>query len=98
MSRVAVASLMHESNSFNPVMTPLGDFTIHPRSTELWAQSNTEVAGFLEAAASLGVDVLPAFYALATPSGPVEQKAYETLVDCLLTNVASCGPVDGVYL
>jgi microcystin degradation protein MlrC len=96
MSRVAVASLMHESNSFNPVPTLLSDFTIEERSVELWSRTNTEVAGFLQAATEL--ECIPVFSAWAVPSGPVEEQAYETLLDGLLKNLASCGRIDGVYL
>ena len=39
--RVATASLMHESNSFNPVVTSLSDFRILPRSVNEWSNSNT---------------------------------------------------------
>jgi microcystin degradation protein MlrC len=93
MSRVAVASLMHESNSFNSALTPLSDFTIEERSTDLWSRSNTEVAGFLQA---VEADVAPVFSAFATPSGVVEERAYEMLLDDLLSNIP--GGVDGLYL
>ena len=93
MSSVAVASLMHESNSFNRVPTRLSDFTVEEPSTDLWSRSNTELAGFLGAVQE---DVVPVFSAGATPSGVVEEKAYETLVKRLIDRIPA--RLDGMYL
>lgn len=98
MPTVAVATVMHESNSFNPVLTPIEDFHVQPRDLELWAQGNTEVAGFLAGSKAQGLEPIPIVAASATPSGPVQESAYETLVDGLLSNLDSGGPFDGVYL
>jgi microcystin degradation protein MlrC len=98
MPAVAVASIMHESNSFNPALTPIEDFQVKERSLDIWGQGSTEVAGFLAAAGSNDLQPLPVLFAGATPSGPVQEAAYEKLVECLLTNLESCGPLDGVYL
>ncbi|MEJ7608928.1 MAG: M81 family metallopeptidase, partial [Bryobacteraceae bacterium] len=93
-----MASVMHESNSFNPVLTPLEDFQIHDRSLALWGSSNTELAGFIEAASASGLECTPGFYATATPGGVVEERAFETLVDRLLQGIAAAGSVEGVFL
>ena len=98
MPTVAVASLMHESNSFNPTLTPLEDFRLLPRDTVAWSQDNTELAGFVIEAKKLDVDTVPVFAAAAIPSGPVAEAAFENLVHELLTNLAVGGPYDGVYL
>lgn len=98
MARVAVASLMHESNSFNPVTTPQGEFRLRDHSLDNWRHTNTEMAGFIGEAERLGIESVPAFYATATPGGAVEEQAFESLVDCLLTSIAAAGSVDGVYL
>ncbi|HYO82667.1 MAG TPA: M81 family metallopeptidase [Bryobacteraceae bacterium] len=98
MPRVAVASLMHESNSFNPTTTPLDEFRIEATDLDLWAKGHTEVAGFLEAARGHGLEPIPIFAASATPSGPVEDHAYEALVQALLISLNSNGPYDGIYV
>jgi microcystin degradation protein MlrC len=98
MPRVAVASLMHESNSFNPALTPLADFRIAPASIDGWNQGSTELAGFLSEAPSQGIEPVAVFAAIATPSGPVAEEAFESLLQQLLGNLSACGPVDGVYL
>jgi microcystin degradation protein MlrC len=91
MPKVAVASVMHESNSFNSVLTRLDDF----RTGLEWFAGNTEVAGFLE---ETSFDIAPAFFATATPGGPVEEDAYEKLVDSTLERIQAAGAVDGVFL
>lgn len=98
MPKVAVASLMHESNSFNPALTPLEDFRIEERSLEHWSQGNTELAGFIHEAIAQGLDCVPVFAASATPSGELQQSAYETLTGCLLDNLRAAQPFDAVYL
>ncbi|HUS05495.1 MAG TPA: M81 family metallopeptidase [Bryobacteraceae bacterium] len=98
MAKVAVASVMHESNSFNPVLTPLEEFRVQEPSLATWGRDSTEVAGFLEEAKSLGMESVPAFYATATPGGAVEERAFELLSDSLLKGIAAAGSSDGVYL
>jgi microcystin degradation protein MlrC len=98
MPTVAVASLMHESNSFNPAHTPIEEFHVEERCLERWAQGSTEVAGFLKGAEACGLRSVPVFYAVATPGGPVQESAYEKLVGCLLSSLAASAPYDGVYL
>ncbi len=98
MPTVAVATLMHESNSFNPALTRLEEFRIEKRDLEGWSQGNTEVAGFLNGAKTHELRCVPVFAATATPSGPVAESAFETLVDCLIKNLSAGGPYDGVYL
>jgi microcystin degradation protein MlrC len=98
MPTVAVATLMHESNSFNPALTPIEEFRVEERILDKWSQGSTEVAGFLHAAAVLDLKPVPIFSAAATPSGPVEESAFEKLIGCLLSNLAASGPYDGVYL
>jgi microcystin degradation protein MlrC len=98
MPTVAVASLMHESNSFNPTLTPLADFHILPLDIAAWSQDNTELAGFVIEAKRLDVHTVPVLAAAATPSGPVEEAAFEDLVHRLVTNLTAGGPYEGVYL
>ena len=68
--------LMHESNSFNPALTPIEDFRIEDRNLDTWSRSNTELAGFLAGAAASGLTPVPLLNASATPSGPVQADAY----------------------
>lgn len=96
--RVAAAALMHESNSFNSKLTAYTDFRVLPSSIAAWSDGNSELAGFVSAAPSHGMEVVPVFAAAATPSGPVAEAAYEELLRILLQNLQEAGPLDAVYL
>lgn len=101
--RVAVASIMHESNSFNAAPTTLGDFHFRGEADSAgklrdWATGNSEVAGFLEEGARAGFELLPGIYAQATPAGPVAADAFETLTARLNESISTMGAVDGILL
>ena len=100
---VAIGSIMHESNSFNPAKTRLADFHFR-QETDVdatlrnWSAGNTEVAGMLEEATRAGFQLRPAIYAAATPRGPVDAEAFEELCARLLTSFKNAMPLDGVLL
>ncbi len=93
---VAIGSIMHESNSFNPAKTRLADFHFYEESS--WSAGNTEVAGMIEEAARAGFELRPAIYASATPRGPVDAEAFEELCARLLASFQRAMPLDGVLL
>jgi microcystin degradation protein MlrC len=76
MTRVLLAEIMHETNTFNRIATVKADF-----ETRYWhegleqarvlADTNTEIAGFLEAAGRYGWDMAVPLAASASPSGPM---------------------------
>lgn len=100
---VAVGSIMHESNSFNPEPTVLGDFHFRHENDSAktllnWSAGDTEVAGILEESARADFQVYPTIYASATPKGPVAADAFEELCRLLLASLSGAGPLDGVLL
>ncbi len=102
-SKIAIGSIMHESNSFNSEKTGLSDF--HCRTGEdaaatfqEWAIGNSEVAGFIEEGERLGFDFVPAVYASATPKGPVTADAFEELTAQLVRPVRERKDLDGMLL
>ena len=99
---MAVAALMHESNSFNPAPTTLADFKVElpAPGTDLiatWAKNMNEVAGFI-ARSQNDFTLVPLLYANATPKGAVTREAFETLTGHLLAGLKKAAPLDGVYL
>ena len=46
--KIAIGSIMHESNSFNAEPTTLADFRMREPTLSDWATGNSEVAGFIE--------------------------------------------------
>lgn len=98
---VAVGSIMHESNSFNPAVTGLDDFRfieVGAGIGDRWAKGNTEVAGFIEGGREAGFDLRPTLWASATPKGPVTREAFETLTAELIARIRALGKIDAVYL
>src|SRR6185436_12107630 len=83
--RIAVAGISHESNSFFPSKTTLADFgsTAQLSADEFLRQrgnDNSTVAGYIEGARKFGLDLYPTLVVTAKPKGPVEAKAFETLM------------------
>jgi microcystin degradation protein MlrC len=98
--RVGVVALLHESNTFASVTTPLRKFeedlliTGEPVRERL-AGTHHEVGGFFEQLAEDRIEAVPVFAARATPSGTIERKAAGSLVKMLLDAVRRAGPLDG---
>jgi microcystin degradation protein MlrC len=98
---VAVGSIMHESNSFNPSATTLDDFTfVDPGAGigDQWAKGSTEMAGFIEGGAEAGFDMRPTIYVRATPKGAVTRDAFERLTGELIAKIKAIGKIDAVFL
>jgi microcystin degradation protein MlrC len=89
--RVALGGIAHESNTFSPLPTSIGDFKI-VRDGELLKD---EVARFL---IGEGVEVIPTIYAWALPSGVVSKKAFLRLEDELIKALEDIDNLDGVCL
>ena len=102
--KIAIGSIMHESNSFNTEPTSLSDFRFRQgpdvkATLADWATGNSEVAGFIEEGARVGFDLIPTIYAAATPKGPVTSDAFEELTAQLIRSVREkLSGLDGVLL
>ncbi|SFI80893.1 Microcystin degradation protein MlrC, contains DUF1485 domain [Paenibacillus sp. UNC496MF] len=98
--RIAVAGLMHETNTFTALRTGLGDFTVAEGSAvhgvARW--KGTVFAGALETLAGLGAEPVPVYFARALPSGQIEAEAFEAMCRGIVDGIAGCGPLDGVCL
>lgn len=101
--KIAVGSIMHESNSFNAEPTTLSDFRLRcgpDDETTLrdWATGHSEVAGIVEEGSKTGFDLIPTIYANATPKGPVTAEAFEELTGRLVRSLEAINNLDGVLL
>jgi microcystin degradation protein MlrC len=98
--KIAIAGILHESNSFSSVKTQHGDFNIR-RGSEIikeWKLSNHEVAGFIEGAEKYDFEMVPTMVAQATPSGPVTDAALNELTAELINRLKEAAPFDAVLL
>lgn len=99
--RIVIAQLKHETNTFSPLATPLERFTqARPwqgrEAYEALKGTGTATGAFIDLAEGAGAEIALPVAAQAAASGPVEQRAYETLVGPIVEAVA--GGCDAVLL
>ncbi|GIF53425.1 microcystin degradation protein MlrC [Asanoa ferruginea] len=101
--RVAVASIIQETNTFSPQPSAMDDFT----SQGLWVGAaaagrsegtNTEIAGALARLAEEGVEGVAIVRAWAMSGGVLEEAALRHLRALLVDNLVAAGPVDALVL
>ncbi len=100
--RIGIAGIMHESNTFASAITDRGRFlegslTRGEDLIRTWRDAHHEVGGFLEGAASLGLEAVPLVMAWATPGGPVTDEVLDEVVAEILAGVRK-ERVDGLLL
>ena len=101
--RVAVGSLMQETNTFVPFSTTLETFAAHyvRRGREVidgYGAARVEVPAFLAVLAEADIEAVPLIAAHALSGGPVTRAAFETLLGEMIEDLRAAGPVDGVLL
>ena len=106
--RIAIAGFQHETNSFGYGTACLPEFEMAdswPALVEGDAVRhgtlglNLPIAGFIEAAeASAEIELHPVLWCAAEPSGPVTDRAFETITARILDNIGKATPLDGLYL
>lgn len=99
--RIAIASLMHESNTFASHPTTLADFRVFrgAEMVERYKPTFHEVAGYIAGSEEYDFELAPLLAADATPAGKVTIEAFETLVSELLDRLrAELPTIDGVLL
>lgn len=96
-TRVGVASIQHESNSFAPGVTDLESFRFVEDLDSL-VGTNTEMAGAVAALTERGAVPRALLHAHALPSAPLSAEAARELVVRLDSAVRSQGPLDALVL
>lgn len=105
--RIASGGITHETNTFASQPTTLEDFVRDsggdPDFPEeaiagRYGGSATIHGGYLEAAESRGVELVPTLQAHATPGGLVQESAYQHLKSMLIERLRDAFPIDGVVL
>src|ERR671923_3071366 len=96
--RIVIASMMHETNTFSPVPTPLTSF--RPLRGEAaiaeFEHTNTQLGGFLDVARGMGAESVVPLAANAHPSGYVERRAYEDMCEAIIGGIR--GGCDAAFL
>jgi microcystin degradation protein MlrC len=102
--RVLTGQLMHETNTFATVVTDIAAFErlICCRGeTEILdhlADTNTETAGYIDAAQAHGWELIHTVAAIANPQGMVTDEAFEHFVGLITQGLEEAGTVDGIAL
>ncbi|MFB9294268.1 M81 family metallopeptidase [Persicitalea jodogahamensis] len=99
--RVALLGIYHETNTFIDVATTLDDF-----KNGYWLERDAiraeyqgahhEISGVIEVIdASPDVDLVPVFYAMATPGGIISDETYEAIRFHMMAMLDDVLPVEG---
>ncbi len=94
MTRVVVAEMSHETNTFSPVITDLARFSRGPAPPEgqaaidIYRGTATCLGGYLAVCEEHGFDVVLPIAAGAPPSGPVEDEAFEYICERIVRAVS----------
>ena len=101
--RVAMGGISHETNTFCRGESTLANF-----QERAWAEGEemiernrgvrNYIGGIIDAAEQQGIDIVPTFFASATPSATISADTYATLRGNLLSAMSAAGAVDAVCL
>ncbi len=98
-NRILVAQLSHETNTFSPVVTNLARFASGATSTRVelplegaaaldtFRGTASPLGGYIKVCENAGHEILLPVAAGAAPSGPVEDEAYEYIVEKILSGL-----------
>jgi microcystin degradation protein MlrC len=101
--RIAIGSLMQETNTFLPVPTDMAAFeAVYVRRGETmfseFGAARVEVTGMRDVLAEAGATPIPLLAAFAGSGGAVSRAAFEALLGEMLARLRDAGPVDGVLM
>ncbi len=90
--KIVIAMMMHETNTFSPVPTPLASFGARgplagAAAIAEFTGTNTQLGGFLQIAQEIGAEITVPMAASAHPSGYVAKAAYETMCDAIVGEI-----------
>ena len=84
--KLVIAQMKHETNTYSPVPTPLARFAtgtaVPPEgdaAVAAYRGTGSAIAAFIDLAEAAGADYTVAIAAAASPSGPVDNAAFETI-------------------
>lgn len=102
MKRVLIASMQHESNSFNPITAGADDFVVY-RGDEIYRHlgANNPVAGIVDVLREQDFAIVPAVFISAVPNGEVDRDFYLKMKAELLEKARQEEekmPLDGICL
>lgn len=99
-SRIGVATISQESNSFAPGETDVDAFTLTrgDEAAALVRGTNSEMAGAMLALEQAGLIGVPLLHVWALPAAPLTETALAQLIELLHDSLTANRPLDGVVL
>src|SRR5258708_4751928 len=96
--KLVLAMMMHETNTFSPVPTPLASFRPlqGEAAIEEFKDTTSQLGGFLHVAREAGAEIVLPVAGGAHASGYVERAAYEDMAEAIVGAVR--GGCDAVFL
>lgn len=99
--KIVIAMMMHETNTFSPVPTPLASFgpggpMSGPAAIAEAEGTNTTIGGFIKVARRIGAEIAVPLAGGAHPSGYVQKDAYERICAAILEGIGK--GCDAVFL
>ncbi len=95
--RVGIAMMSHETNTFSPVVTDLARFSgghAHPRAgpaaVATYRGTASCLGGYIKVCEALGMEINMSIAAGASPSGPVEDDAFEYMCRHIVAVAQDC--------
>ncbi len=107
--KIAIAGFQHETNSFAGTVAVRGDFDAPggwppfcrgEDMARIISGAGTPASGAMAAASVAGADIVPLLWCMSLPSGPVEEAAFEDIVNeiCDRFAAALAGGASALYL
>jgi microcystin degradation protein MlrC len=98
--QVAIARISHETNTFSAVKTALEDYDpcYGEDVLQVYGGTRTEVGGFIDVLRAKGVEIVPTIAASATPSGPINRRDFEGMLESVVQGIHGAERVEGVLL
>lgn len=99
MTRVAIAGIVHETNTYCHTTTDAKQFRAL-RGEKFFRMRGTEttIGGAIDECERRGFEVVPIMVANAQPSGTIEEAVYEDFKQEILESLADQMPLDGILL
>ena len=97
MTTLAIAGIMHESNTFSDTPTDAAAFSQTHASGMIkrWGEAHHEISGFIQGATEFDYTIYPTFMATAIPAGPVTDDVFDRMTEILIQHLKSAPKHEG---
>ena len=100
MTTLAIAGIMHESNTFSDTPTDAAAFSQTHASNmiKVWGEAHHEISGFIQGATQHDYTIYPTLMAAAMPAGRVTDDVFDRLTEMLTQHLKAAPKHEGLLL